>query len=711
MANQIDSRYIAAFNIEDVLLDKDTGAPLSGGLVTFEQSNQPGVLKPVWQVTYTSGNYTYTQLPNPMTLSSIGTFEDALENPVIPYFYPYDAEGNIEYYRVIVESSGLVEQFVRDPVPFVPSSGDTSGAGLFQNEISNPQFAEVLFDTSTASYTYSFNAASLQVVNLAPDWDLIVSCAGVGTVTVSQTTPTGSLNTLTNPGTLLNINSAGLSRLRLRQRIYGSPNLWGSGFLAGTFVAKTFAGVSSTLTLYYSQSNGTVIDQAIVAAVLPGSGAYAAYPGNIDIPVSDSSQDFPDAYIDIEFDIPLSTQIEITSVMVTYTGEANANAIVYEQESQNRQIDHLFHYYKPQLEFKPIPSLLTGWDFPLNPAQAKGPTVTIPTSASVPTAANCYAWDQTISNSLVGSIAVVRNSVTGGFQATTANNLEAFYMIQYLSGAEVKEILGNRLAVNVNAFRTQAGGTVTCKVYLYSGRAAATFPALPTMIGTVAANGVFTLTAANWTLVPRGNLGTASGTLSTVTTSDYTTLNDVEDLSFNGWELTDTAQIADTNKFAIVVTFSCPTTGTVVVVDSISMVKGDIPTRPGAKTLDETLFDCQYYYAKSFLYGVVPANNIGNGSGESYGVLANINPALVVGPMVKFTTEMRATPTIALYNPALGGAAGQIRDLTAANDLSSSAVSIASPQSFATEGIPIAGPQPGQLLGVHWTADARLGIV
>ena len=85
-----DPHYIPAFSIEDVLLDKDTGAPLSGGLVYFEQDNQRGVLKPVYQITGSSPNYTYVQLPNPMTLSSIGTFQDALDNPVIPYFFPFD---------------------------------------------------------------------------------------------------------------------------------------------------------------------------------------------------------------------------------------------------------------------------------------------------------------------------------------------------------------------------------------------------------------------------------------------------------------------------------------------------------------------------------------------------------------------------------------------------------------------------------------------
>lgn len=598
-----DPKYIAAFNIEDVLLDKDTGQPLTGGKVYFEVFNQPGVLKPVWQVTYSSGIYTYVQLPNPMILSSIGTFVDSLDNPVIPYFYPYDANGAIQYYRVKVLSSGDVEQFVRDPVPSVPDSGSSAAASAYENELSNPQFAEVLFDTSTSTYVYNFNTVVSEVVTIAPDWDIVVTSPAAGTVTVSQVKPAGSLNIITNPGTLLTISSSGLTSLILRQRLYGSPNLWGNGNIAATFVAKVSGGTSAILPLKYSQSNGAISNITIVSANLPGSGEYAAYPDTVSISTSTSTETFPDAYIDIYFEIPLSREVTITSVMVTATGSASVPALVYDQISQDRQIDYLFHYYKPQLEFKPIPSMLIGWDFPLNPAQARGTTVTMPTSASIPTAANCYIWDQTISNSLVASVAVIRNTVTGGFQATTASADEAFYMIQYLSGSQAKKILGTPLSVNVNAFRTQAGGAVTCKVYLYSARTAATFPSLPTMIGTVAANGVFTLTAANWSLIPRGNLGTASGVLSTVSTLDYSTLNDVEDLSFFGWQITDATQLSDTDKFAIVVTFSCPTNATVITVNSISVVPGEIPTRPAPQDLGEVLRECQYYYEKSYQVG------------------------------------------------------------------------------------------------------------
>lgn len=594
----IDSHYIPAFSIEDVLLDKDTGAPLSGGLVYFEHDNQRGVLKPVYQITGTSPNYTYTQLPNPMTLSSIGTFEDALGNPVIPYFYPYDANLDPDYYYVRVTSSADVPQFDREAVPYISTNDPGEVLSVITNELSNPQFAEVNFDTSTSNYVFNFSAVTDQVINIAPGWDFIVSCPSSGTLTVSQLTPAGSLNLPTNPSTLLQIASTGLSKLQLRQRLYGSPNLWGSGYIAGTFVAKTYSGTPAVLTMYYSQSGGAVIDQEIVTAELDSSGVYAAYPGSSGyIPSSSNPDTFPDAYVDIYFEIPLSIQIDLTSVMIAYTGQTSINNIEYDQESQARQIDHLFNYYEVPLSYKPIPSLMTAWDFPLNPAQFSGTSVTMTTTAQ-------YIWDQTICKSLVGNIAVARNSVTGGFQATTANAAEAYYQMQYMSGREAKSFVGTQLCVNINAYRTQAGGDVTVKVYICRGSSSATFPTLPTSLGTINAAGDFTLTAANWTVIPRSNLGQASAVLPVVNTSDYTTLNDLVDIEFTGWQIVDSAQIANTDKVAVIVTYSCPTTATVVVTNSIGVMQGSIPTRPAPQSFDEVLSECQYYYEKSYATGV-----------------------------------------------------------------------------------------------------------
>ena len=150
MTIPLDPRFIPAFSIEDVLLNKDTAAPLSGGLVYFYKDAQRSTLKPVYQITGSTPNYTFTQLPNPVVLSAIGTFQDSLSNPIIPYFYPYDADGNAELYYVVVQSSGAVQQFVRQAQPYIGDSSSLGGVGnSFANEISNPQFALVDFDTTS----------------------------------------------------------------------------------------------------------------------------------------------------------------------------------------------------------------------------------------------------------------------------------------------------------------------------------------------------------------------------------------------------------------------------------------------------------------------------------------------------------------------------------------------------------------------------------
>jgi len=689
----IDQHYIPAFSIEEVLLDKDTGAPLSGGIVTFERDSQRGTFKSVYQITGTSPNYTFIALPNPMILSSIGTFEDTLGNPVVPYFLPYDANFMPDYYFVKVESSGLVPQFTREAVPFIPDAGGTDGAsGSLENEVSNPQFAEVFF-TTPGPYTYNFNAASSQVVHLGPDWDLVVSSPAVGSVTVNQITPTGALNIPGNPGTLLNITSAGLSSLHLRQRIYGSPNLWGSGILASTFLAKTYAGGSSLLKLWYQQSGQSPI--TINSATLVGSSGYTSFPTSTSIAASASAEFFPDSYIDLYFDIPLSTEIDISNVMVTPTGSTVVSNLQYSQESQNRQIDHLFHYYKPLLEYKPIPSYLVGWDFPLNPAQFG-----ITSFSTTP----IYVWDQTIMGSTVNTINVGRVAFSGAIICTTTVDDEAFYMLQYIPKEVGFSATLTRLAINLLTYQLIHTGVVA-QVYLYICGTAGTIPTLPLTIGTVAASGDFTLTAANWTEVPRPNGQSNTFTLGAIGAPiDFPSV---------GWSGTPFAGQTTNPNMAIVVTFKVPLSGTQVVINSCSLVAGDIPTRPAPQTPDEVLRECQYYYRKSFLPGVTPADNVGSNTGESYSIQVAGASAAVFGPIVRFDYPLRTSPTglVTLYNPRPASTAGQITNLTTGTDWSGCSATNISATGFVTTGTTPGGSAAVNGAAVHWTADARLGII
>jgi hypothetical protein len=588
IAMAIDLHYIPAFSIEDVLLDKDTGAPMSGGKVYFYRDSQRGTLKPVYQITGSSPNYTFTQLPNPMILSSIGTFEDSLGNPTVPYFFPYDGAFETDLYFVRVRNADDVPQFDRQAVPYVlPLSGGGGSGGGIENQISNPQFAEVLFDTSLSEYPITIGTVTDQVIAIAPDWDLVVSCATTGSVTVKQVRPLGSENDLTNPGTLLNIKSSGLSKLWLRQRLYGSPNLWGSGNIAVSFVGKTYSGTGVGVTLNYSQSNGAAQSIVLKSATLPSSGSLTAFPGSATIIPSTSSENYPDAYVDIYFDLPLGIEIDITSVILISTGAAVIDDLVYDQASNERQIDHLFHHYKPQLAYKPIPSYLVGWDFPLNPCQEFGYLQGVVATGSGGANSAYYLADQTILFQAVNA----NFSMTQGGDGfnITAVAPSTFALIQYLEGQQVNEILSQRLSVALKGKVTTPSVIGTVNIYW---TAAGSLANLPASVVTGVTNGTDAPTTAvggAWNAVPRSDLGAARFTLTTTN----------EEFQLNGWDARAVAGIENATFIAVVISFNTIAAAQTVSLNYCSLNGGDIATRPAPQSFDQVLSQCQYYFEKS----------------------------------------------------------------------------------------------------------------
>lgn len=115
---------VAAPMLQDYLVDKDSGAPLAAGIVTFYKDNARTILKNVYYQTGTPGNYSYIPLPNPNTLTAVGTIADDGGNDVIPFYFPYDEDDSdvAEPYYVTIESSGHIPQFTREGFPFVSGS-------------------------------------------------------------------------------------------------------------------------------------------------------------------------------------------------------------------------------------------------------------------------------------------------------------------------------------------------------------------------------------------------------------------------------------------------------------------------------------------------------------------------------------------------------------------------------------------------------------
>lgn len=82
----LDSRYITTLNLEPYFVNKQTGAPLAAGTVHFYKDDDRNVGKLVYQLVQDviTGNYSYEALPNPITLSGVGTFK-ILEGITLQY--------------------------------------------------------------------------------------------------------------------------------------------------------------------------------------------------------------------------------------------------------------------------------------------------------------------------------------------------------------------------------------------------------------------------------------------------------------------------------------------------------------------------------------------------------------------------------------------------------------------------------------------------
>jgi hypothetical protein len=726
MTTPLDPHYIPAFSIEDVLLDKDTGAPLSGGQVFFYQDNNRGMLKPVYQLTGTSPNYSFTQLPNPVILSSIGTFEDDMGNPVIPYFYPFDAARNVELYYVVVLSSGDVPQFVRQAVPYIPEDfNPVESSASFQNSLSNPQFAEVLFITPITTLTIT--AAVLQEIAIAADWDLIVT--GTGTITLTQITPFGSLNIATNPGTILGIEiGVGISLCNLRQRLYGAPALWASGNLSTSFTAASLSAGQPFININYVPQSGS--GTSLINKQLNSINGYTTFNGQATLPSSSSGNKYPSSYVDIVVVLPPGFNIGITSIQVAFTGEEIVEIVPFDQESNARQIDYLFHYYKPELFYKPIPSFLVGWDFPLNPCQintvALNPGQPVSTVAATAIGVNKskYVWDQTIIfQSADSGIGVTRGSA--GEIVLTAAITTQMALIQYLPAIQARKLLNGRMAVNIAAKASALTDATVTLWYTVAGSLPNINPGTNnSLVATLGINGKPTAFNGTWLEVPRSNRGDATFTIGT---SGDITFNDY---NFSGWDLEGIAGGNTATFFAIVIGTASVTSPNTVSFYSVGLNAGDIATRPAPQTQSQVLSDCQYYFETTYdtgtLLGAITSTGIF--SAELATFLLGTGNDNVVARQFRFNynTAKRTAPAVGVFDEAgtasnatiilfQNGAAVTSAPQTFGSFWTTTAAGLKSVCYNASNATSLvasaAGTAPEGFLHMHFTIDARLGII
>lgn len=135
----LDTRYIPIEYFHISHFDKDDAVPLANATITFYKDQARNVKKDIFQLSGSPPNYSYVILPNPISLSSIGTFQNGVGDNVIPYFFPYDDEGNIELYYAVVENAGSVLQYSLEGIPNLAEDGDDNIHEI-KNYIPNSQF-------------------------------------------------------------------------------------------------------------------------------------------------------------------------------------------------------------------------------------------------------------------------------------------------------------------------------------------------------------------------------------------------------------------------------------------------------------------------------------------------------------------------------------------------------------------------------------------
>ncbi len=634
-----DSNLIYCVPVQTYFVDKTTGAPLSAGVVTFYEANTGfTVPKNIYQQSNTPP-YTFTVLSNPITLSGVGTFQDGSGNDINVYLYPYvgspsDAtRGAEQLYDVTVYSSGGTLQETRFAWP--PNVQADFGAASTinsSNQITNSQFIDVLFETPT---TFTVNGPNVRT-EIAPGWFVLTSSSGAATFTVSQTAVASGVDT-NNTGAPyeLTIASASLDSLAIYQRITGSPLLLAGGPVYG-YAQIASVGGSQTVSLTYEDSSGNVV--ALTGPLPTDAGnAFTTIEGAATVPIA-ATGTAPTAYVDFVITLIPNITFRITSVEMLSVANVSSKP-GYFQESVPEQINGLYWYDKPNLFYKPIPSYLTGWDFPLNPTQELGATVA---ATAIGANKSKYVWDQTIIFQSADSGVGVTRGAAGEIVLTAAVATQ-MALVQYLDATQARELLNNRISVNIAAKANVATNATVSLWYTTD----VTLPVITSgtnnsIVLTLGTNGSVATRNGTWSQVPRSGLGDALMTIGTNATNEF------NDYNFSGWDMEGIAATNTATFFAIVIGTASKPSGAVRFY-SVGLCAGDIATRPAPQTPDEVLRECQYYYEKSYDQGVIQPTTILAGAITIPMQVSAPGPAIFAANFsLNYNTVKRMAPIVVL---------------------------------------------------------------
>ena len=140
----LNPRYITSNSLMDLLVDKDSGAPLADGYIEFYRAADQITLKSVYEIVSTSTpppDYSYSPLPNPLVLNGVGTPINSSGEEINIYYLPYlnSESSEPDLYYIKVYNSSAVLQFERFGFPNLDAGSDGGQSGRV-NYIPNGQF-------------------------------------------------------------------------------------------------------------------------------------------------------------------------------------------------------------------------------------------------------------------------------------------------------------------------------------------------------------------------------------------------------------------------------------------------------------------------------------------------------------------------------------------------------------------------------------------
>lgn len=741
--------YFACFPLQEYFVNKDTGFPLAGGYVEFFSDPAFTVPKDVFQQSLVGGTtYTYTNLGSVLVLSSVGTFVDNNGDDIIPFLYPYDAQGDIELYFVRVWSGnpsvqGSVLQFTRQgwPPNLIQS---TSPSDIFESSLNlftNPQFSIVNFNNTSGQTYYEITVAGAGNFEFAPGWSIYY--AGAGSLKIGQYPL--SADWPTNPSYYIEvISDPTVTPITLRQRLDKSPRVFENNYLSVAMLAACVNNIAEVLTINYVVNGGTA--KQVLSGTVPNNSTFGLLAGvsNAPVLIDVTNNTAPDTgYVEMQVSVPSGRTMRYTSMFGCTV--QNATSLVSGSQSTNaQQTNGMFWYYKPQLEYKPIPSYTLGWDFAMNPFQAQG-TANVTYNPTSP-GKSAYVADQALLFQSTVNTTTVSQVDNRAIKLAVATNPSSLALVQYLGAREAQELLNNPVCSQLRA--KVSTGTLKGQIRLYYTVDAT----LPVMADYSAASpvGGYTLVSAvdNTTGAPTvgggGNYGTwIEVTRDTLGAANFTLSSTMSEYGFAGWNESAVAGINNAKYFAIVVSFAQVPVSSNIEIEHISLQKGYIPTAPAAMSFGETLTALQYYYEKSMPLSVLPSASTDAGaliqqlSGqmiytEFFG--GNNNSHLVLNNSsfgFRYVVNKNSnSPIVTIYNNA--GTANNVFAtgynqgaliLSAnvaigtwtQNGLSSTGVNYIAPNLGPLYSVTYGASPPNATINgylkYHYTADARLGIV